>query len=366
MHGVLVQDLALGGDGPRVAVKDSIDIAGYPTRAGSRVLENAPTAADHADVVQALLGADCRIIGKANMHEFAFGVTGLNAWTGTPVNPRCPDRVPGGSSSGSAVAVAAGLADFALGSDTGGSIRVPAACCGVYGLKPTFGAVSRRGVLPAETSLDCVGPLARDLDMIERAMAIIDPGYHRLDGGGAPRLGLVEVDADPAISATVGAAVARADLTILPIALPHLAAAFDAGLLIIGAETWAAFGRHVDSPAMGEDVRRRLLAARDITQDQLRQAERIRGVFADEVDRALDQVDALVLPTLPDFPLTLAAAESPAAIGVTALVRPFNLSGHPALSVPLSDPSGLPVGLQLVGRRGGDAALCAAARRVIQ
>ncbi|MDB6083679.1 MAG: amidase, partial [Gammaproteobacteria bacterium] len=174
---VFVQFLQLGGDGPRVGVKDSIDIAGYPTQAGSAALAQAPNAARHAPVVQALLDGGCRIVGKTNMHELAYGVTGINRYTGTPVNPRYPERVPGGSSSGSAVAVAAGLVDFAIGTDTGGSIRVPACCCGVYGLKTTYGRVSRAGVHPPTSSLDCVGPFAAELGMIEKAMAFIDPSF---------------------------------------------------------------------------------------------------------------------------------------------------------------------------------------------
>lgn len=153
----LILPLDQGGDGPRVAVKDVIDIAGTPTRAGSRALADRPAAATHARAVQHLLDAGCRIVGKANMHELAFGMTGVNDWTGTPVNPRYPNLVPGGSSSGSATAVAAGLWDWALGTDTGSSIRAPAACCGVVGLKPTFGRLSRHGLTPENSSLDCVG-----------------------------------------------------------------------------------------------------------------------------------------------------------------------------------------------------------------
>lgn len=366
MGAIFVQTLSIGGTGPKVAVKDTIDIAGFPTRAGSRVFADAPSAERHADVVQALLDGGCHIIGKTNLHELAFGVTGLNGWTGTPVNPLYPDLVPGGSSSGSAVAVAAGLVDFALGTDTGGSVRVPAACCGVYGLKPSFGRVSRRGVAPAKTSLDCVGPLARDLDTIERAMAVIDPSYRRESMDQTPILGPVDLEADPDVSSTVASAIQLADVSTIQVALPNLERAFEAGLAIIGAETWVAFGDHALSPDLGEDVRRRLLAARDVTHEQLLDAERVRAVFVQEVDRLLDHVDALALPTIPGFPLSLAcAAGVQSAVGVTTLVRPFNLSGHPALSIPLKAPSGLPVGLQLIGRRGADARLCAIARHFI-
>ena len=126
-------------------------------------------------MVQALLDGGCRIIGKTSLHELAFGTTGINAWTGTPDNPLYPGRIPGGSSSGSATAVAAGLCDFSLGTDTGGSVRIPAACCGVFGLKPSFGRVSRRGVMPEQSTLDCVGPFARDMDMLIEAMGLIAP-----------------------------------------------------------------------------------------------------------------------------------------------------------------------------------------------
>jgi amidase len=364
---VFVQMMQLGADGLRVGVKDSIDIAGYPTRAGSGALADSPPAARHATVVRALLNGGCRIVGKTNMHELAYGVTGINLRTGTPLNPRYPDRVPGGSSSGSAVAVAAKLADFAIGTDTGGSIRVPAACCGVYGLKPTYGRVSREGVYPATSTLDCVGPFARDLTMIERAMTLIDPSFASEPLSRTVRLGVVKVAADPVISAALHAALAKADVTLLPIDLSSFEEAFAAGLTIIAAETWAAFGHLIDSPALGADVRTRLLAARDISHDAFAAAETCRVRFRAEVDTALETVDALALPTMPDVPLALThATDSRAALRMTALVRPFNLSGHPALTLPLETDAGLPAGLQLVGRRYGDAALCALARRMHQ
>ncbi|KAB0648748.1 amidase, partial [Burkholderia territorii] len=153
-----IDTFTLGGPGPTIAIKDTIDIAGHPTRAASRALADTPPAEQHADVVRLLLDAGWQIAGKANMHELAFGMTGINDYTGTPVNPQDPTRIPGGSSSGSASLVGLGAVDAALGTDTGGSIRGPAACCGVVGMKPTFGRVSRRGVAPAVTTLDCVGP----------------------------------------------------------------------------------------------------------------------------------------------------------------------------------------------------------------
>jgi amidase len=370
-NAAFVLRMELGGDGPRVGIKDSIDVAGYPTRSGSAAFADAGGAQHHAAVVQALLDGGCRIVGKTNMHELAYGVTGINRWSGTPRNPRYPDRIPGGSSSGSAVAVAAGPrgdppVDFTLGTDTGGSIRIPAACCGVYGLKTSYGRISREGVQPAVSSLDCVGPFARSLSMIERAMALMDASFAPCAPPANIRLGIVNVTADPGVVATVRAALARADIASVPVDLPSLEDAYAAGLTIIGAENWSAYGHLVDGPGLGDDVRTRLLGNRSISGEALTAAERCRTIFRAEVDAALERVDALVLPTLPIVPPRLGeTADARAVLRLTAFVRPFNLSGHPALSIPLETEANLPAGLQLVGRRAGDAELCAAAHRLV-
>ena len=362
---IFVQELELGKTGPSVAVKDSIDIAGYPTRAGSPALANASPATHHADVVRTLIDAGCRIVGKTNMHELAYGVTGINHWTGTPVNPRFPDRIPGGSSSGSAAAVAARLVDVGIGTDTGGSIRIPAACCGVYGLKPSFGRLSRRGVYPAASSLDCVGPMTRNMAMLEHAMSLLDPSFRPGPSPHHSRLGVLDVVAEPAVAGIIRSTLEQTGFPLLPTSLPSLKRAFDAALVIIGAETWAAFGSLTSCDAMGADVRARLLSARDISPDQLVAAEQVRIKFRAEVDDQLERVDALALPTMRGFPITLSApADARGTLNMTALVRPFNLSGHPALTIPIMAPEGLPVGLQLVGKMGRDAALCAIARQI--
>jgi len=361
---VFVERFELGGSGPRVGVKDSIDIAGFPTRMGSACLADAPPALEHAAVVSALLAAGCRIVGKTNMHELAYGVTGINRWSGTPVNPRAPGRIPGGSSSGSAVAVAAGLVDFSLGTDTGGSIRIPSACCGVCGLKPSYGRVSRAGVHPARSTLDCVGPLARDVAMIERAMMLIDRTFRPQAGPTAATLGWLEVEANPALTSTAHAALAGADLPLRPISLPSFAAAFAAGLAIISAENWAAFGHLLRCKQLGADVRTRLRASSEISAAEVTAAQAVRRRLQAEIDAALTEVDALALPTLPDLPPTLAAAaDAHAALRLSSCVRPFNLSGHPAITLPIAVEE-VPAGLQLVGRAGEDEALCALARTV--
>src|SRR3984957_20029938 len=155
---------ATSGAGVRLAVKDLIDMAGEPTTAGCRaVAERAVPAVRDAACLAGAREAGARIVGRTNLHELALGVTGVNLWSGTPVNPLDPTRVPGGSSSGSAVAVASGEADIAYGADTGGSVRIPAACCGIVGLKTTWGRIPLTGVRPLAPSLDTVGPMAADI-----------------------------------------------------------------------------------------------------------------------------------------------------------------------------------------------------------
>ncbi|MFC6668758.1 amidase [Marinobacterium aestuariivivens] len=362
---VFVERCALGPEqGMRVAIKDSIDVAGMATRMGSAAFDNAAPAARHADVVERLLDAGCRIVGKTVLHEFAFGVSGINPACGTPRNHRYPNRIPGGSSSGSAVAVAAGEADIALGTDTGGSVRQPAACCGVYGFKPSFGRVSRHGVWPSATSLDCVGVFASTLELLERATAIVDPRFEAQAFDGELRIGLVAVEADAAIAGAVRDYVTASGCSAGEVELQLLDAAFEAGLAIINAETWNAFGACLETGRVGADVAERLKRAAETSPQAVADAERVRQAFGEQLDALLERFSVLALPTLPSFPLMLdEALAGKTDLRSTALVRPFNLSGHPALSIPL-DIDGRPAGLQLVARRGDDARLLAAAREL--
>lgn len=364
---IVVEDLALGGSGLSVMVKDTIDIAGFATRASSNALADAPAASEHAQVVQALLNAGCRISGKTSLHELAFGTTGLNAWTGTAANPRYPGYIPGGSSSGSAAAVAAGLCDFSLGTDTGGSVRIPAACCGVFGLKPTFGRISRQGVMPTHSSLDCVGPFARDMHRLIEAMQVIDPTFTDTSVPEHLTIGVVAVQANEQIHAVVNQALANSGFALQEQALPGMAAAYGAGMAIINAETWAACGHLLQTGKVGNDVADRLRAASQTSAESVAEAEQVRRAFIAEVDAALAITPILAMPTMPDFPLLVAdAADTRAALGMTSLVRAFNLSGHPALSIPLESASGLPVGLQLIAAHGADELLCAVARELVR
>lgn len=361
---ILVAHIAPGGpaDGSalRVVVKDCIDIAGWPTMCGSRAFADAAPAAENADVVARLLDAGCRIVGKANMHELAYGVTGANAFTGTPINPDFPDRIVGGSSSGSAAAVAAGMVDFAVGTDTGGSIRMPAACCGIFGLKPTFDVISRKGAYPSQSSLDCIGPFARDMAMLTRAAAIMIPGFAEAEAPSGLRLARVDCASDAEIDEAIDGVLARSGAEVHAVALDELGAAFRAGITIMQFEMAALFGHLVGTGLLGADIDARLAAAAKVAADTVAQAEAVRARFTAAVDAVLGEYDALVLPTLPAVPPTLAEAQDPAtALRLTELVRPFNVSGHPAITLPTRTAQGLPAGLQIVTRKGADARLCA-------
>ncbi len=352
--------LTPGGDGPRVLVKECLGVEGVTTRCGCAAFADAPAETAHSAIVARLIAEGARVEGLVTMHELAFGVSGLNAYAGTAPNPGWPDRIPGGSSSGSAAAVAAGLCDFAVGTDTGGSVRQPACCCGVFGLKPTFGAIDRRGAIPRASSLDVIGPFAATAQMLTKAAAMMVEGFTS-ETIGAPKLARVPVKADLEIDAAVDTALGG---LMVPIAhLPSFEAAYAAGLTLINWELAGEFGQLARSNAtLGGDVQARIRNALAVTPAQAAEAEAVRARFTAEVDAALDGVDALVLPTMPCVPPTLEKAEDlTALIPLTILVRPFNLSGHPAVTLPLRTAGGLPAGLQLVARKGGEATLCALA-----
>jgi len=209
--------------------------------------------------------------------------------------------------------------------------------------------------------------MARDMPMIERAMQILDPSFRAHTPPSKAIVGWVSVDADPEVAAAARGVLEQTNISVRPASLPTFKSAFAAGLSLIGAENWAAYGHLAASEGLGIDVRTRLLAAREISAEEIAAAERVRQVFREEVDDALARVDALALPTLPEVPPTLAAAaDGRAGLRATSFVRPFNLSGHPAITLPVAAAGSLPIGLQLVGRLHADEALCALARTVAQ
>jgi len=352
------------GSGLRVAVKDLIDMAGLPTTAGSRaVAEQARPAAGDAPCVAGLRRAqdagEARFAGKTNLHELAYGITGVNAWSGTPVNPLDPRRVPGGSSSGSATAVAAGEADIAYGTDTGGSIRIPAACCGITGLKTTWGRIPLDGVRPLAPSLDTVGPMARDVNGLAAGMALLEPGF--TVAGTAPlTIGMLAIDADPAITEAIGAALRTAGFDLQPATVPELDAVIAASLTILEAEAWATNAALVATSAdkIGADVRDRLRRGSAITSAQLTAANQEVTRWKAALGDLWRRVELLAAPGLLGFPPLLEdAASMPRIRGLTA---PVNTAGLPALALPVPARGLMPASVQLIGPPGSEDRLLAA------
>jgi len=352
------------GSGLRVAVKDLIDMAGLPTTAGSRAIaEQARPAAADAPCVAGLRRAqdagEARFAGKTNLHELAYGITGVNAWSGTPVNPLDPRRVPGGSSSGSATAVAAGEADIAYGTDTGGSIRIPAACCGITGLKTTWGRIPLDGVRPLAPSLDTVGPMARDVNGLAAGMALLEPGFTVADT--APlTIGTLAIDADPAITEAIRNGLRTAGFDVQPVTVPELDAVIAASLTILEAEAWATNAALVATSAdkIGADVRDRLRRGSAITSAQLTAANQEVTRWKAALGDLWRRVELLAAPTLLGFPPLLEdAASMPRIRGLTA---PVNTAGLPALALPVPARGPMPASVQLIGPPGSEDRLLAA------
>jgi aspartyl-tRNA(Asn)/glutamyl-tRNA(Gln) amidotransferase subunit A len=366
--------------GRPVAVKDLIDVAGVVTAAGSPKLAGNRAERD-AEVVGRLREAGMVVVGKTRTHEFAYGVL-----TPGTVNPWDPDRIAGGSSGGSAAAVAAGLVDFAVGSDTAGSIRIPAACCGVVGLKPTYGTVPTGGVVPLSWSNDHVGPIAgsvAEAGLFLEALSGAPAGAGATPPPARPRLGRLVGEelalVDPAVTEVVdrfcgelergGARVDEVELplrtarsAVATVVLPELAAAHAALLAETGEQGY------------GERILKAIRRGQQALAVEYLAGLRYRDRFAELVEDLLADRDALVLPTIPVVapPVTSRVLElgDGRQMGVqealTALPGAFNCSGSPVVSVPVGRVDGLPVGLSLVGRLGADQELLAVAGVVEQ
>ncbi len=375
--------------GVPIALKDLVMTRGVRTTCGSRILKDWIPEAD-ATVAVRLAEAGAILLGKLNMHEFAYGPTGVNPHYGTPRNPWDGTRMPGGSSSGSGVAVAAGLVPGALGTDTGGSVRIPAALCGIVGLKPTYGRVSRAGVIPLAWSLDHVGPMTRtvaDAALLLQVLAGRDPADPSTADGPVPdygralpgevrglRLGLLTEYFFAHLEAEVRKAVLAAarslqalGASVEEVALPGIHHAGPASFAIIASEATAYHEPYLKSRAAeyGADVRARLTTGQFVLATQYLKAQRARQLLRAEVDAALGRVDALLFPTTP-IPAPRLEAREATVEGLTEDVRwwlirctrPINVTGHPALSVPCGlTTDGLPIGLQIVGRYFDEATL---------
>ena len=368
-----------------LGIKDLIDVAGLPTRAGSpRHFDDRPALKD-APVVEKLKAAGALIFGKTNTHEIALGITGINPHTGPVRNPHDPTRITGGSSSGSAAAVASGMVLGALGSDTGGSIRIPASLCGVVGLKPTYGRVSTRGVVPLSWNLDHVGPLAKtveDAALLLRVIAGYDPQDPASAVGQNAILSYTDIkgwrvalaagdfveDCDPGVYpalqqaaqvfADLGAQVEKVEIAIL-----REAAAANGTMVIADA---AAFHRDRLSERpdwFGPDVRQRLEKGRAVTSTEYALARRAQSEAKRYFDLFFERFDVLILPSTAAVAAPIQGLDSAAyAPKLTRFTAPFNLTGLPALSVPNGTVDGLPVGLQIVGGMWQEGKVIAAGR----
>jgi amidase len=358
--------LAPDGPGVRLAVKDCIDVAGVPTTVGCPVIaERARPADQDAAVVAAARRSGAQIVGKTNLAELCWSAAGTNDWSGMPVNPADPRRLPGGSSSGSAVAVAVGEADVALGTDTGGSVRIPAACCGVAGLKTTWGRVPVQGVYPLASSLDTVGPLGADVAAVELGMRLIEPGFAA--GPGEFRVARVRPQTDPEVDAAVEAAIdvalAAAGIATTEVAGFGFAAANAAGGLLIDVEAYRVNEYLMpDLARLSSYNQRNLPEAAAVTADQAAAANRTRTSVREWFAGLQARHPFLVLPTLMGAAPLIGERGG---ISLTLLTMPANLAGLPALALPVpGGPAGLPASLQLIGPPESEEQLLTLGRRI--
>ena len=377
------------------ALKDLYDTAGTRTTGGSRIFADRVPAAD-ATVARRLAQAGGILLGKLNMVEFAYGPEGLNAHYGHPRNPWDPrvHRMAGGSSSGSGVAVVAGLAPGALGSDTGGSIRIPASLCGITGLKPTYGRVSRAGVLPLAWSMDHVGPMTRtaaDCALMLGAMAGYDPADASTSVLPVPdylaaltgdvkglRVGLLRrffLDgATPEVRTAVEAAartLAGAGAIVDEVSLETVQHVPAASLAVVGSEALAYHAEMLRTRAAeyDPDIARRLRVGAFVGGAHYVRAQQVRALVRADVDGVLARHDLLLAPATPitapavdERQTTLGDGPADVRSALIRFTRPFNVSGHPACAVPCGfTAGGMPIGLQLVGRPFDEATVLRAA-----
>lgn len=356
------------GDGPVVAVKDMMDVAGAVTTAGAPVASPVPAAADAA-VVGAIREHGCVVIGKANLHPWSLGVTGENSFYGDACHPADPRRVAGGSSSGSAIAVATGMCAWAIGTDTGGSIRIPASLCGVVGFKPTFGALSTDGVVPVARSLDTVGALAPSVAAAAAGFAMMGGRCDLADAfDEAPELGDLAV-AVPAgwvegLDEETAKAWRRVSEGLPEIELPPRAQGSDAALTVLFAEAAALHRERMerDPGSYPADMVDRMRERPPISPAEHQQALDDCRRFGAAVEAAMAGWDALLLPaTACVAPPRGRAAE--VVEPLTRFTRPFNATGQPVAVLPVPG-ARLPVGAQIVGHAGRDAALLRVAAAV--
>ena len=346
----------ISGDGIALAVKDLFDTAGLTTTYGSILF------ADHipdrsAEVVIRLERAGYTNVGKTNLHEFAYGVTSQNEHFGTVPNPIAPGRIAGGSSGGSAAALAAGLADAALGTDSGGSIRIPAACCGVVGFKPTYGLVSLDGCFPLAPTFDHAGPMARTVAECTSMMEVLVAGFTRRDRPNAT-VGTAWADrCQPLVGERIREAGALLNARPMDFPLPTgLGEAFMGEVADVHRDLFAE-----NAESYGQSVRAKIERCLALGNQEIEASRRARAAYADRCLAAMESYDLLLVPTLAFVAPPLPDDEREVRELILQFTFPFNALGWPALALPAgAAEDGLPASLQLVGRPGDDALVLAA------
>ncbi|WP_372697327.1 amidase [Arthrobacter sp. JSM 101049] len=370
--------------GALVAVKDIMRIDGWASSGGTKAFHM--QAGAEATAVARLRAAGAIIIGAANLHALAYGPFSTSSDFGAVGNPLNPRLVAGGSSGGSAAAVAAGLADVAIGTDTAGSIRMPAALCGVVGVKPTYGSVPSDGCHPLARTLDHIGPLARSVNDARIILDVISDATRRSGRDAAttrrqaapsprrPRIGIpwgyIDQLLDPQVRKAFERSIGHLDkwgAEVVPVTIPQLDDGPSIMLCTLGAEAFGTFRKLLSGRAsqIPEDVRLRLEAGMFISAADYIYAQELRENLGRGVDSALEGVDVLATPTLPitapgvgEIDDVVPATGVPVRAAMNRMALPFNLTGHPALSLPIAtDRGGAGIGIQFIGRRGADSEL---------
>ncbi|MCY3754968.1 MAG: amidase [Alphaproteobacteria bacterium] len=360
-------------DGLTFAAKDLFDVAGLPTGGGNPDWPgNDAPAGRHAWAVETLLEAGAAFIGKTVTDEVSLGILGESAFFGTPLNPAAPDRVPGGSSSGSASAVASGLADTALGTDTGGSVRVPSSFCGLYGIRPSWGRLDLRGMMAQAPGSDTTGWFARDAGTFARVSAVL---LQEAVPEALPGRLLVAIDAfgvaDDEVAETLRPMVERLGRIVgapqeVTMALPGLSAWAKAQRTLQPWEAWLTFRDWLDrrNPRMAYSVARNLVRGADIAEADRLWASMVRAEARARLVHLLPPGTVLCLPTTP-FPAPLKglsiSEQEVLRTRISVLASHGGLTGVPQVSLPGAAVDGLPVGLSIVGGHGTDAGLVALA-----
>lgn len=360
--------------GLSVGVKDGYDIAGHVTGAGCpEWAESHSPATNTSPVLKELMDAGARIVGKTQMDELAYSLMGVNARYGTPLNPAAPDRVPGGSSSGSAASVAAGLVDIGLGSDTGGSVRLPASFCGIYGWRPTHGSLSGENLVPLAPSYDTPAFFTRDLATMALVASVFAPS--RMASRVTSELADLWLPSDlwslaqkpvaDALRAALPGGAYRSEPLLPGGDLSDWLSVFRTHQ---GYEIWQALGPWIlaNKPVFGPGIRDRFDMASKITKEAFREAAARRAAIRAHLENVITPATILVFPTSPGVAPLRSTRQEDLEVFRNAALTMLCVAGHaglPQLSIPLAELDGAPVGLSLVGARGMDTHLISIAEQ---